>query len=269
MIDVVELATARRADLAAEIAKIDDFIRMAAVLAKYGQRLSHDPVVDPVVDSSRAAAAARTAESDLPDILSGDEALAVDDAPVVDGGKAGDDTAAPDRVGLATPMVVPAVTTGPDPTDAGSETVIAGELARKRNTDKVSTVPDHFVFDEKAAEKSDELVLINPMSSAPGPVDAHIGLRLRQRRWMMGMSQQQLGKIVGVSFDQIQQFELGAARISVKCMWDIAATLEVPVSYFFENLEGQAVDTGESRSGILTEEEAIELVGAVPSARSA
>jgi transcriptional regulator with XRE-family HTH domain len=145
----------------------------------------------------------------------------------------------------------------------------APDKALTHATDRSGAYAGHFALDEKALVNQDEPAPMNPLSGGPGPVDVHIGQRLRQRRWMMGMSQRQLGEIVGVRFDQIQKYEAGTARISVRCMWDIAAAMEVPVSHFFEGLEGQAVDTGEAGGDILTDEEALELAGAAPSARRA
>ncbi len=91
-------------------------------------------------------------------------------------------------------------------------------------------------------------------------VDLHVGQRVRQRRWMVDMTQQQLGDRVGIRFQQIQKYETGANRISASRMWDIAAVMEVPVSYFFEGLGGQAPDTGEARGDILIDKEALDLV---------
>ncbi len=79
---------------------------------------------------------------------------------------------------------------------------------------------------------------------------------------MVGMTQQQLGDKVGIKFQQIQKYETGTNRISASRMWDIAAAMEVPVSFFFEGLDGQAPDTGEARGDILTDKEAIELLRA-------
>ena len=76
------------------------------------------------------------------------------------------------------------------------------------------------------------------------------------------MTQQQLGDKVGIKFQQIQKYETGTNRISASRMWDIAATMEVPVSFFFEGIDGQAPDTGEARGDILTDKEALELVRA-------
>ncbi len=76
------------------------------------------------------------------------------------------------------------------------------------------------------------------------------------------MTQQQLGDKVGVKFQQIQKYEAGTNRISVSRMWDIAAVMEVPVSFFFEGLDGQASDMGKVRGDPLTDKEALKLVRA-------
>ena len=76
------------------------------------------------------------------------------------------------------------------------------------------------------------------------------------------MTQQQLGDSVGITFQQIQKYETGTNRIGASRMWDIAAALEVPVSFFFEGLDGQAPDTGEVRGDILTDKETLELLRA-------
>ncbi len=89
-------------------------------------------------------------------------------------------------------------------------------------------------------------------------IDVHVGQRVRQRRWMLGMTKRQLGDKIGLRLQQIRKFEAATNRISAKGMWDIAAALEVPVAYFFEGLDGQEADTGD----ILTDKEALELVGA-------
>ena len=93
-------------------------------------------------------------------------------------------------------------------------------------------------------------------------VDAHVGWKVRKRRWMMGMTQEQLGDSVGVKVTQIQKYETGTNRISASRMWDIAAAMEVPVSFFFEGIDGQAPDTGKTHGDILTDKEALELLRA-------
>ncbi len=74
------------------------------------------------------------------------------------------------------------------------------------------------------------------------------------------MTQQQLGDKVGVKYQQLQKYERGADRISASRMWDIAAAIGVPVSFFFEGLDGQAPDTGKVRGDPLTDKEALDLI---------
>jgi transcriptional regulator with XRE-family HTH domain len=128
---------------------------------------------------------------------------------------------------------------------------------------------DHFAFNDKASAVQDELVLVNPLAKGPSPVDAHVGKRMRQRRWMMGITQKQLGDLVGVKFEKIQKYEAGAHHIRARRMWDIAVAMEVPMSYFFEGIEGQPIDTGETRGEISSDQEAAALVHGVPRTRTA
>ena len=92
------------------------------------------------------------------------------------------------------------------------------------------------------------------------PVDIHVGQRIRQRRCVVGMTQQQLGDSAGIKFQQLAKYESGTRRISVSRMWDVAAAMEVPVSFFFEGIEGEALDTGEACGDIFTGKEALDLV---------
>ena len=106
---------------------------------------------------------------------------------------------------------------------------------------------DHFEFDQEASASEDELVLSDVLSNDAAPVGADAGQRMRHRRWMLGMSQQQLGGLVGIKIEQIQKYEAGENRISASTMRKIAAALEVSMSYFVEDLGGQVPDTGEAR----------------------
>ena len=96
------------------------------------------------------------------------------------------------------------------------------------------------------------------------PVDVHVGKRVRHRRWMVGMTQQQLGDIVGIKFQQIQKYETGMNRISASRLWDIAQALDVSISFFFEGfdseVEGQEATTAGERGDLLADKEALELV---------
>lgn len=94
----------------------------------------------------------------------------------------------------------------------------------------------------------------------PVSVDVHVGQRVRQRRWMLGMTQKQLGDKIGIRLQQVRRFEAATNRLSARGMWDIAKALEVPVAFFYEGLDGQAPDVGEMRGEILTDGEALELL---------
>jgi transcriptional regulator with XRE-family HTH domain len=67
-------------------------------------------------------------------------------------------------------------------------------------------------------------------------IDEHLGRRLRRRRRLLGLTQQQLAAACGVRFQQIQKYECAANRMSAARIWQVAQVLEVPVSYFFEGL---------------------------------
>lgn len=93
------------------------------------------------------------------------------------------------------------------------------------------------------------------------PVDSHVGKRIRHRRWMIGMTQQQLADRVGIKFQQIQKYETGMNRVSASRLWEIAAVLEVPIQYFFEGLEtGTTPGSEPAAPDYLADKEALELV---------
>lgn len=72
------------------------------------------------------------------------------------------------------------------------------------------------------------------------PIDIHVGQRIRQRRVLLGMSQTGLAKTVGLTFQQIQKYERGSNRTGASRLFEFARVLDVPVSYFFEGLDGSA-----------------------------
>jgi transcriptional regulator with XRE-family HTH domain len=92
-------------------------------------------------------------------------------------------------------------------------------------------------------------------------VDIHVGRTVRHRRWMLGMTQQQLADKIGITIPQIQKYEVGTNRISASLIRHIAAAMEVPVTLFFEGLDGQVPDTNKVRGSFLADKEALELVG--------
>jgi transcriptional regulator with XRE-family HTH domain len=72
-------------------------------------------------------------------------------------------------------------------------------------------------------------------------IDLHLGRRLRRRRRLLGLTQQQLGDRVGVRFQQIQKYECGANRLSAARLWELAEALETPVTYFYDGLTVEPV----------------------------
>ena len=67
-------------------------------------------------------------------------------------------------------------------------------------------------------------------------VDVHVGKRVRLRRTLLGMSQEQLGASLNITFQQVQKYERGANRISASRLWDIGQILDVEISYFFDDM---------------------------------
>ncbi|MBM2320464.1 MULTISPECIES: helix-turn-helix domain-containing protein [Marivita] len=98
------------------------------------------------------------------------------------------------------------------------------------------------------------------------PVDVHVGKRVRHRRWLVGMTQQQLAEKVGIKFQQIQKYETGANRVSASRLWDIADALDVPVAFFFEGIEdaekkeAQTVGAEAIPADLLGDKEALDLI---------
>lgn len=96
-------------------------------------------------------------------------------------------------------------------------------------------------------------------------VDVFVGKRIRQRRWLIGMTQQKLADLVGIKFQQIQKYETGANRVSASRLWDIGEAMGVPVSFFFDGIEEDAGADAASEgartpSDLLEDKEALELV---------
>jgi len=67
-------------------------------------------------------------------------------------------------------------------------------------------------------------------------IDVHLGRKLRRRRRLLGLTQQQLAGACGVRFQQIQKYECAANRMSAARIWQLSEVLQVPVSYFYEGL---------------------------------
>lgn len=80
-------------------------------------------------------------------------------------------------------------------------------------------------------------------------IDKRLGQRVRGRRLEIGMSQERLAELIGVTFQQIQKYEKGVNRIACSRLFDIAGALTMPVARFFEGLDaGRALGVAESKS---------------------
>jgi transcriptional regulator with XRE-family HTH domain len=88
-----------------------------------------------------------------------------------------------------------------------------------------------------------------------------VGSRLKLRRTLLGISQEQLGETVGLSFQQIQKYERGANRISASRLFEFARELKVPVAYFFEGAAAgeEATDDGDRVATLINSPEGVDL----------
>jgi transcriptional regulator with XRE-family HTH domain len=109
---------------------------------------------------------------------------------------------------------------------------------------------------DKAADRSDQPGETGNLARRPvrrtgnrtQDIDRHVGARVRERRIMLGFTQQQLADLIGVTYQQAHKYERGINRISAGRLFEIAHVLSVPVNYFFEGLadeEGRQVSTRE------------------------
>ena len=71
----------------------------------------------------------------------------------------------------------------------------------------------------------------------PDPVDVQVGSRVRLRRNMLGLSQERLGEAIGLTFQQVQKYERGANRIGASRLHQLSQVLDVPVSFFFDDVD--------------------------------
>ena len=74
----------------------------------------------------------------------------------------------------------------------------------------------------------------------PNPIDVHVGSRVRLRRTLLGMSQEKIAKAVGLTFQQIQKYERGANRVSASRLFQFSKVLDVPVSFFYDDIPADA-----------------------------
>ncbi len=81
-----------------------------------------------------------------------------------------------------------------------------------------------------------------PRIETPSPIDVHVGSRVRLRRTLLGMSQEKLGQAIGLTFQQVQKYERGANRIGASRLYDLSRVLDVPVSFFFDDMSPESAN---------------------------
>ncbi len=105
----------------------------------------------------------------------------------------------------------------------------------KKNAGKTGEAPQKTAARSSAKKSS---------AKKPNPIDTHVGSRVRLRRMVLGMSQEKLGSLLGLTFQQVQKYEKGTNRIGASRLFRLAEVLDVPVSFFYDEL--QSGGTGEA-----------------------
>jgi len=90
-------------------------------------------------------------------------------------------------------------------------------------------------------EGDPDSVVDTPSTARARTADRHVGARIRERRVMLGFSQQQLAELIGVTYQQAHKYEHGLNRISAGRLYEIAQALRVPISWFYEGLDSPAL----------------------------
>ena len=88
--------------------------------------------------------------------------------------------------------------------------------------------------------------------SRPSPIDVHVGSRIRLRRTLLGMSQERLGEALGLTFQQVQKYERGVNRVGASRLFDLSRVLDVPISFFFDDMPEASAQQAASVGGGLS-----------------
>ena len=83
---------------------------------------------------------------------------------------------------------------------------------------------------------ADEIPERAEKENKPSPIDVHVGSRIRLRRTLLGMSQERLGEALGLTFQQVQKYERGVNRVGASRLFDLSRVLDVPISFFFDDM---------------------------------
>lgn len=76
----------------------------------------------------------------------------------------------------------------------------------------------------------------------PNPIDVHVGNRIRLRRTLLGLSQEKMASLLGLTFQQVQKYERGMNRVGASRLWDIGKVLDVPIGFFYEDMDKEVAN---------------------------
>ena len=93
----------------------------------------------------------------------------------------------------------------------------------------------------------------------PHPIDVHVGNRIRLRRKLINMTQEQLASSLGITFQQVQKYERGSNRVSASRLFQIGEILDVTVTFFFDDWDDQPVGK-EAGTSLFRDEKSVSLV---------
>jgi transcriptional regulator with XRE-family HTH domain len=102
--------------------------------------------------------------------------------------------------------------------------------------------------------------VINVAKKLPNPIDVHVGSRVRLRRMLIGMSQEKLGELLGLTFQQVQKYEKGTNRIGASRLFQIAQYLSTPVQFFFDDIASDVMSRTEGSTAGFAERDAAPYV---------
>ena len=87
----------------------------------------------------------------------------------------------------------------------------------------------------------------------PNPIDVHVGNRIRLRRTLLGLSQEKLASLLGLTFQQVQKYEKGMNRVGASRLWDISKVLETPINFFYDDMDKEVANQSPRTFSILNE----------------
>jgi len=94
-------------------------------------------------------------------------------------------------------------------------------------------------------------IIAKTVTKKANPIDAQVGNRVRIRRMLIGMSQERLGELLGLTFQQVQKYEKGINRIGAGRLFEIARILDVPINFFYEGVSTAADGSGEAGAPVM------------------